>query len=464
MKKKIITTAASAILGLVAIFISPSAFSEADYARWLGVYPQCSGCHATTDDSSGNGGKGRPRLRGASWDQCTPPQVLNNTKHLCEIPSVIPTCSNGQILNTAQTACETPAPIVPTCSNGQVLNPTKTACVTPAPIVPTCKSTEILTANVCVAKPIVVIIPPTIIPTCKTTEILNAAKTACILKPVTVTPPTCATGEFLNLTKTACVKPPVTAVNTKPVLNAVAQQWDAKVGELITIPLSVKDAEQDEFTIIGSTLVGSKFSKVHPDAAGLPSIDFQWTPVISQVNKIQTIQFYAKETKTTQRYASNKVSVKIRVWAAGDRSTASITKLNVMTSAWSAGKLTLAGNVVFNILLTPAEKQAFIAQKLDLTVTSGINPTGGALVGAATVTLDKIGNWSISFPVTQAQVPCDVTLQYDGQNASRTVSGAPATCLKTAATTSRTIPLQFAKNDDDHESGEHENGHSEHDD
>ena len=343
------------------------------------------------------------------------------------------------------------------------MNPAKTACVTPAPIVPTCKSTEILTANVCVAKPIVVIIPPTIIPTCKTTEILNAAKTACILKPVTVTPPTCATGEFLNLTKTACVKPPVTAVNTKPVLNAVAQQWDAKVGELITIPLSVKDAEQDVFAMSGS-VAGSKFSAVHPNAGNLPTIDFLWTPTAAQVNKIFTISFMAKETKTALKLASNKVAVKIRVWAAGDRSTASITKLNVMTSAWSAGKLTLAGNVVFNNLLTAAEKQAFIAQKLDLTVTNGKNPIGGALVGAATVKLDKLGNWSISLPVAQAQIPCDVTLQYDGQNASRTVTGSPAACLKTAVTTSNITPLQFAKNDDDNESGEHENEHSEHDD
>ena len=81
MKKYTLTTA-SAVLGLTAIFAAPTAFAQAQYAFDLGVYPQCSGCHDTTDNSSGNGGNSRNRLRGASWDQCTPPQVLNNTKHL----------------------------------------------------------------------------------------------------------------------------------------------------------------------------------------------------------------------------------------------------------------------------------------------------------------------------------------------------------------------------------------------
>ncbi len=450
MKKKVITIA-TAVLGLTATLSSPTAFSQAQYAFDLGVYPKCDGCHENAADYYG--GNKHNVIPGAAWD------------HLAISTPVVPaapTCISPQILDVATNSCVTPAPIIPTCLNGQVLNPAKTACVIPAPIIPTCKSTEVLTANVCVAKPVVVI-PTTVIPTCKTTEILNSTKTACVLKPVTVAPPTCATGEFLNITKTACVKPPVVAVNTNPVLNAVAQQWDAKVGELITIPLSVKDAEQDVFAMSGS-VAGSKFSAVHPNAGNLPTIDFLWTPTASQVNKIFTISFMAKETKTALKLASNKVAVKIRVWAAGDRSTASITKLNVMTSAWSAGKLTLAGNVVFNNLLTAAEKQTFIDQKLDLTVTNGKNPIGGALVGAATVTLDKIGNWSISLPVAQAQIPCDVTLQYDGQNASRTVNGSPTTCLKTATTTSNIAPLQFAKNDDDHESGEHDNEHSEHDD
>ncbi len=446
MEKKIIITA---IFGLTAIFTAPIAFSQAQYAIWLGVYPQCSGCHATSDDSSGNGGNSRNRLRGSVWDQCTLPQVLNDTKHLCEIPSVIPTCTTGQVLNSSQTACETPTPVIPTCTNGQVLNSAQTACETPAKVVPKCVLPQVLNVakNICET-------PAKVVPKCVLPQVLNAATNVCI------TIPTCATGEFLNTTKTACVAPPVVRANTAPVLNAVAQQWDVKVGETITIPLSVKDVEQDEFTVVGSTLVGSKLSKVHPDAAGLPSIDFQWTPVIAQVNKIQSIQFYAKETKTTQRYTSNKVSVKIRVWAAGDRNAASITKLNVTTSAWKLGKLNLTGNVVFNSLLTADERQALLNQKMDLTITRG-NTGSGATVGITALTFDKNGNWSATIPVVQAQVPCEITLQYDGQKASRVVSGAPSTCLKTTAANST---LQFAQNnEEDNESGESQNSH-EHDD
>ncbi len=450
MKQKIITTAASAILGLVAIFISPTAFSQAAYAEWLGVYPQCSGCHATTDDSSGNGGNSRNRLRGASFDQCTAPQVLNTTKHLCEIPPAVPTCSNGQILDTATNSCVTPVPICTngavlnaakdaciapqiTCVSPQVLNPAKTACITPAPVVPVCKSTEVLTNNVCVIIPL----PPVVSPKCPVGQVLNPAKTACI----TLTPITPA------------------AINTNPVLNAVAPQWDVKVGELISIPLSVKDAEQDAFMMTGS-VVGSKFSAVHPDSANLPSIDFTWIPTATQVNKIFTITFQAKETKTAKRLASNKVPVKIRVWAAGDKTAASITKLNVITSKWAAGKLNLAGNVVLNSLLTPAEKQAFIAQKLDLTVSSST----GVLVGSNTLTLDAKGNWTTVIPATQ--VPCDIVLQFDGQKAARTVTG----CIKTVAATTPAIIANnsmspFGGENDDNES-ENENEHhgNEHDD
>lgn len=298
-------------------------------------------------------------------------------------------------------------PVIKTCVLPQILNTATNSCVTTAPVVPTCKSTETLTNNVCVTK--------------------------------TVTP---------------------TIKNTKPVLNAVAPQWDATVDELISIPLSVKDAEQDEFKIVQTPIVlsGTKLSKVHQDAAGLPSIDFEWTPKISQVNKIQTITFYAKETKTTDKYASNKVSVKVRVWAAGNRDLASITKLNVMTSKWEAGQLNLEGNVVFNNLLTSVEKQKFIAQKFDLTVNSG-KSAGGTLIGATPLTLDKNGNWTVSLPVKLP--PCDITLQFNGQNATRTVVG----CFKPVATAH--FPVVVANNgvsfteeendDDKHE--HHAEGH-----
>jgi len=95
----------------------------------------------------------------------------------------------------------------------------------------------------------------------------------------------------------------------------------------------------------------------------------------------------------------------------------------VITSKWTAGKLNLAGNVVINGLLTLAEKQAFVTQKLDLTV-SGSN---GVLIGSMPLTIDVKGNWSAVLPVTQT--PCDIILQFDGQNAARTVAG----CVKPVA-------------------------------
>lgn len=394
MKKKIITTS---LLGLMAFSATP-VFATESLAFSLNVFPDCTGCHTNQNASKGN------LIPAAKSAYNQDKRGLSGLKTFlaASVPAVpvSPTCVSPQILDTTTNSCFTPVPV---CTGGAVLNAAKDTCVAkPAPVVPVCKSTEILTANVCVAKKPVRPPKP-------------------IVTPLPVIP---------------------SKVNTAPVLNAVAPQWDAKVGELISIPLSVKDAEQDAFMMTGS-VVGSKFSAVHPDAAGLPSIDFTWIPGANQVNKIFTITFQAKE-KTPQKLASNKVAVKIRVWAAGDKSAASITKLNVITSKWTAGKLNLAGNVVLNSLLTPAEKQAFIAQKLDLTV-SGSN---GALVGSTPLTIDAKGNWSVSLPATQAS--CDIILQFNGQNAARTVTG----CVKPVAAVA--VPITVANNSVLFKGGEYE--------
>jgi hypothetical protein len=446
MKKKIITTS---LLGLLAFSATP-AFATESIAFSLDVYPTCTGCHVngilgmpdnqmknnlmpaakTAYNQDKRGLSGLKTFLAASTSvvpaspTCTNGQVLNTATNTCVTP--VPVCSNGAVLNAAKDACIAPQV---TCVPPQILNPAKTACI--APPAKVCKSTEVLTNNVCVIIPL----PPVVSPKCPVGQVLNPAKTACI----TLTPITPAT------------------INTSPVLNAVAPEWDVKVGELISIPLSVKDAEQDAFQMIGS-VSGSKFSAVHADAAGLPSIDFTWTPTATQVNKIFTVTFQAKETKTAKRLASNKVAVKIRVWAAGDKSAASITKLNVITSKWAAGKLNLVGNVVLNSLLSPAEKQAFIAQKLDLTV-SGSN---GVLIGSNTLTLDAKGNWTTVIPATQ--VPCDIVLQFDGQKAARTVTG----CIKTVAAITPAIIANnsmspFGGENDDNES-ENEHHGNEHDD
>ena len=376
---------------------------------------------------------------------CTNGQVLNTATNTCVTP--VPVCTNGQVLNAAKTACVTPTP---TCTNGQVLNAAKTACITPTSI---CTNGQVLnaTTNTCVTLDPVV---------CKSPQVLNSAKTACVT-PTTTTPPTCVSPQVLNTAKTACITPTTTTTNTKPVLNAVAKQWDATVGELFTIPLSVNDAEQDEFTILGK-VAGSKLSAIHADAAGLPSIDFEWTPTAAQANKIFTITFQAKETKTTQKLVSNKVSVKIRVWAAGNRNSASVKTFTVTTSKFASGKLDLSGKVTLNSILTAAEKKDFLAQKLDLTVSD----KNGVLIGSVPLTLDASGNWSATLPANQAT--CDIVLQYEGKSAARTVVG----CTKPTAAI--TTPVTVANNsshnpfggedDNEHGNDHNENHHDDHDD
>ena len=248
---------------------------------------------------------------------------------------------------------------------------------------------------------------------------------------------TCTLPQVLNTAKTTCVNSPAPVKNTKPILNFVAPQWDIQVDKLLSIPLSVIDTEQDEFTIIQTTLAGSTLSEIHPDTAGLQSIDFEWTPTQANVNKVFTLTFQVKEKSTKPALVSNKVTVKVRVWAAGDRDAASITKLNVMTSKFSAGTLKLAGNVKFNSLLTATEIQSFVAKNLDLT----ISDTNG-LIDSLPLTLDKKGNWAILIPMISA--PCDITLAFAEQYASRRVVG----CLKTAQSEMNNI---LAANDEDHD-------------
>jgi hypothetical protein len=393
MKKKIIT---ASVLGFIA-FNATSVFATESIAFSLNVYPTCTGCHTNANLNTADNGNLKAAAKTAYNQDKRTLSGLKTFLAASTTPAL--TCTLPQVLNTAKTACITPAP---TCINGQVLNSTKDACITPAP------------------------------PTCVAPKILNAAQTACINPP----PPTCLDTEVLK--NNVCVAKPTTAVkNTKPVLNAVAQQWDAQVGEVLTIPLSVNDAEQDDFTILASKLAGSTLSDVYQNDAGFPTIDFEWTPTLANVNKIQAIKFQAKETITTQKYASNKISVKVRIWAEGDRDNASITKLNVMKSKFSAGSLSLSGNVKFNNLLTATERQTFIEQKLALNV-SDLN----GVIYSEPLTLDKKGNWTISIPMTSA--PCDITLEFAGQNASRKV----ISCSGTAQTNSGNI---LASNDDDHD-------------
>lgn len=373
MQKKIIATS---LLGLLAFAVTPVLATEQIAFSIFGASAYlnlCSTCHSGSKENESKGNLKAGINAAYQKDKFG----LSTLKALVTTPAL--TCTLPQVLNTTKTACITPAP---TCVPPQVLNTAKTDCVTPPP-------------------------------TCSATEVLNATKTTCI------------------------TKPPAPVKNTKPILNPVAQQWDVQVGETLIIPLSVVDDEEDEFTIVTSKLKDSKLNPVTENDAGLPSMDFEWIPAQANVNKIQAITFQAKEKSTKPALVSNKVSVKVRVWAAGDRNAASITKLNVMTSKFSAGILKLAGNVKFNSLLTTTEIQSFVAKNLDLT----ISDTNG-LIDSLPLTLDKKGNWAISIPMIS--VPCDVTLAFAGQNASRRVVG----CLKTAQSKMNNI---LAANDEDHD-------------
>ena len=427
MKKKIIT---SSLLGFMAFGTTPILATEA-IAFSLNVYPTCTGCHTNANLSTADKGNLKAAAKTAyNQDKrtlsglktflaaastpaltCTSPQVLNSTKTACVTP--VPKCVTPQILNSTKDACVTPPP--PTCVTPKVLNTAQTACIVP-PL--TCLDTEILKNNVCVAKTVDV--------SCVAPQTLNVAKNVC---------------EAKSTTPTASSTP-----NTKPVLNAVALQWDVNVGETLSIPLSVQDVEDDSFKIlVNGKVTGATVSAVNVDSTNnLPSIDFIWTPTLNQVSKNAPIKimFIAQETATKQKFKSNVIKTEIRVWASAEHN--AITKLTVATSKFdaSSGQLNLMGNVKFNSLFTPAERQAFIDQTHDLTIVET-----GDLVP---LTLDSKGNWTASIPMTSA--PCNITLKFDGQNASRKVVG----CQKSQIVNTPThiSGESEGKNEDsDHKSG-----------
>ncbi|MFI3215998.1 MAG: hypothetical protein QX192_04265, partial [Methylococcales bacterium] len=243
------------------------------------------------------------------------------------------TCVSTQMLNADKTAC-----VALVCQTPQILNLTKTACFTP--------------------------------PVCTAPDTLNSTQTACT-QPKT---PVCTPPKILNPAKITCVDPIIlpTAQNTKPILNPIAQEWDVNVGELLTISLSVNDAQQDEFTLT-STMIMGEFGAVHHNEENVPIVDFLFTPTEEQGNKIYTTTFSAKETKTTQHYVSNKVAIKIRVWPSANYDIDAATQLTISNAQWQANTLHLDGQVVLNHLLTMEERQAFIDQQFDLIISSSEN-------------------------------------------------------------------------------------------
>lgn len=224
--------------------------------------------------------------------------------------------------------------------------------------------------------------------------------------------------------------PDPNAPDTKPILNSIDSEWDAEAGQPFTgLVLQVNDAESDTFKIIGGPK-GSTFSDPY-DQNQLPTVDFQWTPKLTDANKVITVKFKAKET-AHKRLTSNTVTAKIRVWPAGGQTdAASVSKFSVSTVKWSADLLTLTGKIVLNKIMSADQRAAFFAKKLDLTLTAGTTGTGPA-VGSSPLqlTLSDKGMWSVTMPLPEAEVPCKITLQYEGRPAARKVARAPKGCLK----------------------------------
>ncbi|MDQ5940260.1 MAG: hypothetical protein QG557_1210 [Pseudomonadota bacterium] len=296
------------------------------------------------------------------------------------------TCISTQMLNADKTAC-----VALVCTAPQVINVTKTACFTP--------------------------------PICSAPDSLNLTQTACI-KPKM---PVCTPPKILNQAKITCIDPIIlpTAQNTKPVLNPIAQEWDVNVGELLTVPLVVNDAQQDEFTLT-STLILGDFSAVHNNDENLPTVDFLFTPTQAHGNKIYTTTFHAKETKTTQHYVSNKIAVKIRVWPSANHDIDSATQLIITSAQWQANYLTIEGQVVLNSLLTQQERQTFIDEQFDLIIRS---PEDNIL-HIAPLALSNQGLWKVSFSLPLEQTPCHVVLEFNTRKARHEVLNAPLSCFK----------------------------------
>jgi hypothetical protein len=296
------------------------------------------------------------------------------------------TCVSTQMLNADKTAC-----VALVCQTPQIFNLTKTACFTP--------------------------------PVCTAPDTLNSTQTACT-KPKS---PVCTPPKILNPAKITCIDPIIspTAQNTKPILNPVAQEWDVNVGELLTIPLSVNDPQQDEFTLTSSMILG-EFSAVHHNDENLPTVDFLFTPTQAHGNKIYTTTFSAKETKTTQHYVSNKIAIKIRVWPSANHDIDAATQLTISSAQWQANQLTMEGQVVLNSLLTQQERQTFIDQQFDLIIRS---PEDN-IIHIAPLILSNQGLWKVSFSLPLEQTPCHVVLEFNTRKARHQVLNAPLSCFK----------------------------------
>jgi hypothetical protein len=391
----------SAISLIASVFLNHSVYAKESFAIDLDVYPDCSGCHTSGNVYSSDSVMKR-NLKPEAATAYNKRGLTGLRAFLASLSPATPTltCTAPQVLNTAKTACETPQPVVPTCTAPQVLNTAKTACETPQPVVPTCTAPQVL----------------------------NAAKTACETPQPVV--PTCTAPQVLNVAKTACETPAMPLLNqknTKPVLNAVSTQWDARVGQLMRIPLTVYDAQQDDFKLTGEKN-GAKFSSVYISPQTLlPTVDFEWTPTKTQAGKTFNFSFIAKETTTKTFYTSNQVNVSINVWQGTEQTNTLISRFNVGVVAWRAGQLFLQGNLVFDESMNSSERDTFFLQEYEINLANAKKTN--EILESHPLIIDKNGDWYLTIPMDATQVPCKLRMIYQGLQSLRTVSGAPVSCL-----------------------------------
>jgi hypothetical protein len=224
--------------------------------------------------------------------------------------------------------------------------------------------------------------------------------------------------------------------NSKPVLLPINGQWNVQVGEIpLTIPLSVKDKEADNFVMQLSNASqpvapkGYSFSKPYTLASNqLPTVNFIWKPTTAQKNKNYTASFSANETTATgSKQLSNIVTANIFVWAARPVSAKYIINQFMVDNAkWAANKLTLTGRIAFKPKISaPIKAAALNALRLRL------KSNAGAVVGIPMpIKPNTLGVWTSTMPLTAAQVPCLIKAEYEGLTVASTVKPVPSTCLK----------------------------------
>lgn len=217
----------------------------------------------------------------------------------------------------------------------------------------------------------------------------------------------------------------------KPIISPIAAQWDAEVGQELSIPLSVSDEEQNPVQLTAKpALPGATFSAEYTGDNGLPTFDYLWTPAADKANKVVTVTFTAQETDTAKKFKSKPIKAKIRVWPAGDRDQASVQKVVISTAKWLDGKLSLKGKVTLNKLLSAQEKTDFLARNdFTVNITQGSDGTGTDIEVAQPITLDAKGGWTLIDLPLPAASSCNLTMEFEGKMATRKIAG-DKSCIK----------------------------------